>query len=403
MQIVIVSDYGRIVGGAARVAIIAAHALAERGHRVHFVCGLDPSDRALVHQNVQIHDLGFDDVWHEPDPLRAALRGIWHRRARQRLAAVLARLDRRETVVHLHQWTKAFSPSALAALADAALPSIITLHDYFLFCPNGLYFDHGRRRPCTRRPLGARCLVAACDARSRAHKLVRLIRQVGSNAARGRLAPPLNLIHVSRPALALARGHFPADTRHFVVPNPLALEPVASVEVARNQTFVFLGRYTVDKGPAVLAGAAAKADVPVAYLGAGPEEARLRALNPAATIGTWGDDGAVAALLARARALVFPSLWQESFGLVVIEALARGVPVICSRGTGAADWIEDGVNGFLVPGGDEAALAERLSRLAADDDLARRMGAAAHTRYWQDPASPPRHAAALEACYAAIL
>ena len=251
-------------------------------------------------------------------------------------------------------------PERFAAAADADLPAVITLHDYFLFCPTGLYFDHAELRPCTRRPLGPRCLLAACDARSRAYKGVRLIRQVGSNAARARIPAPLNLIHISRPALAVARTHLPADSRHFVVPNPVPLAPQPAVAVDRNRTFVFLGRYAVDKGPVVLARAAALAGVPVAFLGAGPEEARVRALTPGAEIAAWGDDRAVARLLARARALVFPSLWQETSGLVVFEALAHGVPVICSAGTGAADWIEDGVDGFLVPAGDAVALAATL-------------------------------------------
>jgi glycosyltransferase involved in cell wall biosynthesis len=401
MRIVIVSDYGRVNGGAAKVAIVSARKLAERGHEVHFVCALEPSDPALVHHALQVHHLGVHDVWNESNRLRAAIRGIWNRAVRQRLAEIVGAFDQRSTVVHLHQWTKALSPSVLAAVKAAEVPVVITLHDYFLFCPNGLYFDHHRRRPCTRRPLGLQCMIAACDSQSRAHKVVRLIRQVGSNAACRRL--PLNLIHVSRAAQAVAREHFPADTRHFVVPNPVSLEQCPAVAVARNRTFVFLGRYTPEKGPIIFARAAANAGVPAAFLGAGPEAAGIRAANPTAEVGSWGDDQAVAALLGRARALVFPSLWRETSGLVVLEALSRGVPVICSRSTGAADWIEDGVNGFIVRPGNQAAFTERLRRLATDDALATRLGAAAYIRYWRETPTPTRHAECLEACYGTVL
>ena len=79
-----------------------------------------------------------------------------------------------------------------------------------------------------------------------------------------------------------------------------------------------------------------------------------------------------------------------------------GVPVVCSRSTAAADWIEDGVNGFLVDPGDVATLTDRLERLR-DDALAERMGRAAYERYWRSPPTTAAHAERLLACYRRIL
>ena len=135
----------------------------------------------------------------------------------------------------------------------------------------------------------------------------------------------------------------------------------------------------------------------------GPEAARLQEANPDAELHPWGRDTAVEAVLARARALVFPALWHETLGLVVLESLSRGVPVICSRGTGAADWIEDGVNGFLIRPGDLAGLQARLRLLADDDDLAVGLGARAYLRYWREPPTIEAHAERLERVYDAIL
>jgi glycosyltransferase involved in cell wall biosynthesis len=403
MHVAIVCDYGHVNGGAAKVAIASARALAERGHHVSFVCAVAPIDRALQHPGIRVHHLCFRDAWTEPNRLRAAKHGVWNGAAWRRLATLLADFDRRDTIVHLHQWTKALSPSVIDSVARARLRHVFTLHDYFLFCPNGLYFDHAQRRPCTRLPLSAGCVVAACDAMSRAHKAVRVLRQFASNAACRRLAPPLNLIHVSRSACAVSRPFFPADTRHFVVHNPSTMPELGRVPVRANDLFVYVGRFTPEKNPVAFATAAHQAGVRAILLGDGPERGNIRRANPEADIHDWSDDRAVAALLARARTLVFPSLWSETSGLAVLEALSKGVPVICSRGTGAADWIEDGVNGFLIPPGDTAALKEYLARLAADDDLAACMGQQAYARYWRNEPGPAQHAERLEACYATIL
>ena len=84
----------------------------------------------------------------------------------------------------------------------------------------------------------------------------------------------------------------------------------------------------------------------------------------------------VAGLLARCDALVLPSA-QDGFGLVVLEAMACGLPVIVSDRVGAADCVEEGRNGFVFPFRDPGALADRLKWFMADASRAAGMRAAA--------------------------
>jgi glycosyltransferase involved in cell wall biosynthesis len=74
---------------------------------------------------------------------------------------------------------------------------------------------------------------------------------------------------------------------------------------------------------------------------------------------------------------VVPSVWQEAFGLAVVEPMAYGKPVIATRVGAIAEMIEDGVTGVLVNPRDEEALADALTALLADPQRAARMGAAA--------------------------
>lgn len=80
----------------------------------------------------------------------------------------------------------------------------------------------------------------------------------------------------------------------------------------------------------------------------------------------------------RADVLVFPSL-NDALGLVILEAMACGLPVIATDRSGGPDIISDGVDGFVVPARDPAALRDRLERLR-DPALRKKMGEAARAK-----------------------
>jgi len=132
------------------------------------------------------------------------------------------------------------------------------------------------------------------------------------------------------------------------------LEAVAGLP-RRNIELATTGRVPPDAVPIL-----AKYDVPIRHYGPLPRR-RL------------------AELFAQSSVLVLPSI-EDGFGLVILEALASGIPVICSRNTGGPDVIRDGQEGFVVPIRDAAALRERLLFLYEGDAERRRMGEAARAK-----------------------
>lgn len=76
---------------------------------------------------------------------------------------------------------------------------------------------------------------------------------------------------------------------------------------------------------------------------------------------------------AAADVVVIPS-YYESFGLVALEAMACGTPVIASRVGGLSFTVAEGITGYQVPGGDDAAMADRILRILRDENLRRRLG-----------------------------
>lgn len=95
------------------------------------------------------------------------------------------------------------------------------------------------------------------------------------------------------------------------------------------------------------------------------------------------DDSRYRSALAAGDAFVLPSEW-EAFGIVLVEAMACGVPCVATRVGGAPDVVQDGVTGRVVPYGDEDALARALGGLLSDRALATRMGQAGRARAFKE-------------------
>lgn len=85
--------------------------------------------------------------------------------------------------------------------------------------------------------------------------------------------------------------------------------------------------------------------------------------------------------MARADVGVFPSVCRESFGLTILEAFSRRLPVVTTNNGAQREIVEDGRSGLLVPPADADALAAALRRLIADADLRRSMGDEGYRRY----------------------
>jgi glycosyltransferase involved in cell wall biosynthesis len=98
----------------------------------------------------------------------------------------------------------------------------------------------------------------------------------------------------------------------------------------------------------------------------------------------WRSHDDLAELYSRADICVVPSLWAEPFGMVAVEAMASGRPVVASDIGGLADSVVDGVTGFLVPPGDAEALAGKLRTLLDDADLRAGMGKRGRLRVEQN-------------------
>ncbi len=398
MRSVIISDFGSVNGGAAKVAIESARGLAEAGVEIVFACAIGPVSDRLDHPRIQVEMFRGEEIWKVGSKLAAARQGIWNAPAHAFLSALLSRQPA-GTLVHLHQWTKAFSPAAIAAAGESGLPVAITMHDYFSFCPVGGYFDFKAGAPCAREPMSVSCIASNCDRASYVHKLVRVARQWRSDEAMRSLKAPL-FIHVSDFARRIAEPFLPKTARHVVVENMMEAEKRPPADVASNRHALFLGRFTQEKGVLVLAQAAREAGMPLRLVGDGGDaiKAEIVRLHPDAVFAGWVPPGAAIAEIRAARCLAAPSLWYETGPLTVIEAMAQGVPVVLSRNMGAAQRVSESGGGIVVAAAETPLLRSALEILS-DDARAEQFGQAGYDAYWRAPLTLEHHVQRLIAAY----
>jgi glycogen(starch) synthase len=168
--------------------------------------------------------------------------------------------------------------------------------------------------------------------------------------------------------------------------DPAFLAPATGAVAAWRWRLLYVGRIDPRKGISTLL--EALADLPseaTLRIVGGGEEAHLTELRELAAQQGVADRVAFAGQLERAAlpavyaaadVVIFPVLWAEPWGLVPLEAMACGIPVVATGTGGSAEYLGDGENCLLYAPGEAGQLAERLHRLAADVPLRTRLAAA---------------------------
>lgn len=151
---------------------------------------------------------------------------------------------------------------------------------------------------------------------------------------------------------------------------------------AATPVVLYVGRMAPEKNLelAVAAFRAIQQCIPQArhvWVGDGPARAALQAAHPDLIFAGVQRGEALARHYASADLFLFPSL-SETFGNVIIEALAAGLPVVAYAEGAAHEHLIDGVNGYCIAPGDAKAFIEAATRLASNPGLIRHMGRAAH-------------------------
>ena len=358
--------------GENRVVDQESAALAERGH------------------DVELFERHSDDIdgWSWRAKLALPGRVIWNPAAKRDLAVALGRFA--PNVVHVHNTFPLFSASVLYACRDARIPVVATLHNYKLLCASGDFFRDGKVCHDCASGSSAAALIHRCYRGSAAATLPPVIGTRMNRGAWQTLVSAYIFISDSLNQSLRPLGFDPerAFVRHNLVPqvvHELRPRPRASRQVA------YIGRLDAAKGVPLLLAAwdryrarAGDDALQLAIAGSGElgdEVRRWAADRDSVRLVGHLSKKECTELVCRSRAVVLPSQWEETFGLVVVEAMAAGVPSIASNHGSFPELITGGADGALFRPGDPDDLARLLTAVDADPKQFESFGRNARTTY----------------------
>jgi len=276
-----------------------------------------------------------------------------------------------------------------------------------LYCSSGIDHDRSSLSPCLK-PHGRACVIGFLTRRCwriRDPRTAALFHRRAAAAVAG-----LRASEVVFAASAYVRGRI---VRQGVAPERVVLAPYftgvpglpdGSLQLRPDgHTLLFAGRVAPEKGLEHLLRSLRHLSGRwrLVVNGDGPDLARvtalarrLRLLDRIEFTG-WSSRQQLLRCYEAADVVVVPSVWPEPFGLVGIEAMAYGKPVVAFRSGGIPEWLVHGETGFLVENGDVAEMGQRIGELLADPQLRLRMARAARDRVWRE-FSPAQHLAAVD-------
>lgn len=358
LTVLVVHERYRQSGGEDAVVAGESALLAARGHRVE----------TLIIDNRTIPD-------HPSAPERLALAAgtIWSAHWSREIDRAVRRLH--PDVVHVHNTLPLLSPAVHVAARRAGAATVQTLHNYRLICPASTLFRDGRPcEDCVGRVIAWPAIRHACYRGSRAQSGT-VAAMLAFHRLRGTWRHDVDrFIALTEFARGrLVDGGLPAG-RIVVKPNFLDPDPGPG---NGGSSFLAVGRLVPEKGVATLLAAfgRAPAGATCRVVGSGPLEPDIRSAIDRGIVALGaGTRETVFEELGRARALIVPSIWYEGFPMVVVEAFARGVPVIASRIGSLAEIVEDGRTGLHVTPGDADDLSRAVGWANDHPDELRQMG-----------------------------
>ena len=313
-------------------------------------------------------------------PWATAGRILYSREAERRMEALIRAT--KPDIAHLHNIYHQLSPSILRPLRRHRIPTVLTLHDYKLICPN---YSLATRGAVCERCKGHKYYQAVLQRCVKDSWLKSALCSIEAYAHRAWAIYTEGVDLYIAPSRFMRRKmmEFGLDGERIVhMPNFLNLEEYEP-NGSRGDYFVYSGRIEPVKGVVTLLEAVGRSEVAKQFelriagdgeLAAALEaQSRAKGVDHARFLG-WLPPEEVGSLLRGAMFSVVPSQWYENAPFTIYEAYAYGTPVVASRIGGIPELVEDGRTGLLFEPGDAEDLRRKIDYLLTHPAVVAEMG-----------------------------
>ncbi len=349
MKVLLCHNYYQEPGGEDQVFDAEGWLLESRGHDVV---------RFTLH----------NDAIHSMSKLALARKTFWNRDAYDQLKQLIRR--ERPDLMHCTNVFPLISPAAYTAARRAHIPVVQSLHNYRLICPKAQFVRNGKVcELCMGKRFAWPAIVHSCYRNSRSASTA-VAGMLAYHWAAGTWSQAVDkyvaLTEFSR--RKFIEGGLPAE-KIDVKPNFLRNDP--GIGAGKGGYAVFVGRLSPEKGIETLLRAWQRLGgaVPLKVVGDGPLADLVRSAADGDPAIEWvgrRPHEEVMEIVGNAHCLVFPSDWYETFGLVTVEAYAKGIPVIASNHGAMGELIDHGRTGLHFEPANSDDLAAKVQQLWAD-------------------------------------
>ncbi len=336
--------------------------------------------------------------------IRSFFSAIYNSRSVKAVKVLLAK--EQPDVVHIHNLFPLISPAILPVIKEAGIPVVMTVHNYRLVCPNGLFFSQGKIcEACAGKGKEWNCIAKNCESSS--------FKSMGY-ALRNWWARQQKYYLKNVDAFAcltefqknkLVRNGFAAE-KLFVIPNMYSGKVQKEKKIASGNTkkyIAFAGRISPEKGIDVLFEAARLLPHISFKLAGGVREDYELPEKPGNVelVGMLKADQ-LNGFYQNAYLYVLSSIWYEGFPMVFPEAMNHSLPIIAPNMAGFPEVVRNQVNGLLFETGNASDLAKQIESLWNDPQKARAYGEAGYEKL-QDNYTPKNYSSKLQDLYQQVL
>jgi glycosyltransferase involved in cell wall biosynthesis len=269
------------------------------------------------------------------------------------------------------------------------LPVVKYVHDHEMYCPKKVRMVNGR--PC---PNNADLICFVNAFRADGFRCMGQ-RRLLSIAKKTKLMILNTHVHKKIHRYVVASHHMKNNlTNRGYAANRITVIPYFTESPddlaikKKEKNFLFVGRLIPEKGLDVLIDTLTllREKFRLTIIGEGipgymnhlQEQIIKNNLNENIEFTGWVDNKKLGQYYSKAAFLVCPSIWPEPFGIVGIEAMAHGLPVIAFNVGGISEWLKDQKTGFLIEHGDMRAFAEKMDLLLGNETIRAELGRNAH-------------------------